>query len=95
MSAARRETVAKAIYDERARTGIGWIVWDQQTETVKELWRGCADAAVAALSPPREAAGPCILCDGAGSVLDGHRRCYACDGTGKDLEESATEGGAS
>jgi hypothetical protein len=50
MSAAVRDTVAKAIYDERARTGIGWMSWDQQTETVKELWRRCADAAVATMT---------------------------------------------
>lgn len=40
------DAIAKAIYDERGRTGVGWMKWEEQTETVKDIWRGCALEAV-------------------------------------------------
>lgn len=44
------DTVAKAIYEERGRSGIVWLKWEDQTEAVRDIWRGCAIAAIDALN---------------------------------------------
>jgi hypothetical protein len=50
MTNLQTDIVAKAIYNERGRTGVGWLKWEEQTETVKDIWRGCALAALQAIN---------------------------------------------